>query len=230
MTNMFTLSIPFPPKKRYPNKKMTAIATTVEQERANTLTHALGLVLGLIAVPALLVWQYGTVSTVEWMSLLVFGITLLQVYATSTIYHALTDARWKFRMQVLDHISIYFLIAGTHTPLIVHYLPGETGRVYLLIIWSMAFAGLVYKLFFFGRWEWLSVGFYLVMGWMGVLTIPEMAPGMSTPTFYGIVLGGISYTLGVVFYSWRQLPYHHAIWHLFVIGGTIGHFWAIAAM
>lgn len=205
-------------------------ATPLQQEHANTLTHAFGLLLGLIAVPILLVQQYGAVSAREWLSLLVFSLTLLQVYATSTIYHAVTDARWKHRLRVLDHISIYFLIAGTNTPLLVHYLPGESGRFYLIVIWAMAFSGLVYKLFFFGRWEWLSVAFYLVMGWMGALSIPEMAQEMSAPTFYGVILGGISYTLGVVFYAWHRLPYHHAIWHLFVIGGTAGHFWAIAAM
>lgn len=205
-------------------------ATPLQEERANTLTHAFGLLLGMIAVPVLLVRQYGTVPVREWLSMLVFGFTLLQVYATSTIYHAVTGARWKYRLRVLDHISIYFLIAGTHTPLLVHYLPGESGRFYLIVIWAMAFSGLIYKLFFFGRWEWLSVAFYLVMGWMGALTIPEMAQEMSTPTFYGVILGGVSYTLGVVFYAWHRLPYHHAIWHLFVIGGTAGHFWAIAAM
>jgi len=205
-------------------------ATPLQEERSNTLTHAFGLLLGIVAVPALLVNQYGAVPAREWLSILVFGFTLLQVYATSTIYHAVTGARWKYRLRVLDHISIYFLIAGTHTPLLVHYLPGESGRFYLIVIWTMAFSGLIYKLFFFGRWEWLSVAFYLVMGWMGALTIPEMAQEMSTPTFYGVILGGVSYTLGVVFYAWHRLPYHHAIWHLFVIGGTAGHFWAIAAM
>ena len=179
-------------------------ATPLQEERANTLTHAFGLLLGIVAVPALLVNQYGAVPAREWLSMLVFGFTLLQVYATSTIYHAVTGARWKYRLRVLDHISIYFLIAGTHTPLLVHYLPGESGRFYLIVIW-----------------EWLSVAFYLVMGWMGALTIPEMAQEMSAPTFYGVILGGVSYTLGVVFYAWHRLPYHHAIWHVF---------WAIAAM
>ena len=209
---------------------MSAIRIPAKEERANTLTHALGLLLGLIAVPVLLVRQYGSVPAGEWLGLLVFGITLLQVYATSTVYHAVTDARWKHRLRVLDHISIFFLIAGTHTPLLLHYLPGERGRFYLIVIWAMAFSGLVYKLFFFGRWEWLSVAFYLVMGWMGAVTIPDMAPDMSDATFYGVILGGVSYTLGVVFYAWEKMPYNHAIWHIFVIGGTAGHFWAIASM
>ena len=200
------------------------------EERANTFTHAFGFLLGLIAVPVLLIAQYGAVPAWELWSMLVFGLSLLLVYAASTVYHAVIDARWKYRLQVLDHISIYFLIAGTHTPLLVHYLPGDNGQWYLIVIWAMALAGLVYKLFFFGRWEWLSVSFYLVMGWMGAVTIPDMMQDMSAPTLYGVILGGLSYTLGVVFYAWRKLPYHHAIWHLFVIGGTVGHFWAIAAM
>lgn len=200
---------------------------TIQQERANAITHGFGLLLGMIAVPALLIHKFGTASMGLWWGLVVFGFSLLLVYAASTLYHSATNPRIKYGLQVADHISIYFLIAGTHTPLLLYYLPGS---VYLFVIWGLVAAGTLYKLFFFNRWEWLSVTFYVGMGWMGVLTIPSMAESMSASTINGVVIGGILYTIGVVFYAWRRLTYHHAIWHLFVIGGTAAHFWAIWMM
>ena len=200
--------------------------TDAQEERASALTHGFGLLLGLFAVPALLIDQYEADSRL-WWGLAIFGLSLLMVYATSTLYHSVVNPRIKYILQVADHISIYFLIAGTHTPLLLHYLPGS---IYLGLIWMLVAVGVFYKLFFFNRWEWLSVALYLGMGWMGVLTLPYMLDLMPSTTLNGIIIGGVSYTLGVVFYAWRRLPYHHAIWHLFVIGGTAAHFWAIWEM
>ena len=203
------------------------MVSTLQQERASAITHGLGLLMGLMAVPALLIYKWGAVDAPLWWGLTVFGLSLLLVYATSTLYHSATNPRIKHGLRVADHISIYFLIAGTHTPILMHYLPGS---IYLKIIWGLVAAGTFYKLFFFDRWEWLSVLFYLGMGWMGVLTVPYMMESMPVSTLNGIILGGASYTIGVLFYAWHQLPYHHAIWHVFVIGGTTAHFWAIWAM
>ncbi|TXB60613.1 hemolysin III family protein [Phaeodactylibacter luteus] len=200
------------------------VTTTAAEERANTLTHALGLLLALAGLPYLL--QLPATGT-SYAGLLIFGCSMALVYATSTAYHAVQRPEWKYRLRKLDHISIYLLIAGTHTPLLLRYLPGSP---YLPLIWGMAAAGLLYKLFFFGRWEWLSVAFYLVMGWAGALTLPSMLPQMPAAATLGILLGGLSYTIGVLFYAWKKLPYHHAIWHLFVIGGTLGHYLGITAI
>jgi len=198
-----------------------------QQELASAITHGFGLLLGLFAVPALLIDKYEIANSQLWWGLAVFGFSLLLVYTTSTLYHSVAQPRIKHGLRVADHISIYFLIAGTHTPLLLYYLPGS---YYLTLIWVLVAIGTCYKLFFFDRWEWLSVALYLGMGWMGVLTIPYMMDMMPGATLNGIIIGGVSYTLGVVFYAWRRLPYHHAIWHLFVIGGTAAHFWAIWAM
>jgi len=202
-------------------------ATAAQQELASAYTHGIGFLLGLAGVPALLISTYGSVAPKLWWGLVVFGLSLLLVYAISTLYHSVANPRLKHGLRVADHISIYFLIAGTHTPFLLHYLPGSW---YLAIIWSLVGAGIIYKLFFFDRWEWLSVVFYLSMGWMGALTIPFMMDAMPDSTFNGILLGGLSYTAGVAFFAWRRLPYHHAVWHLFVIGGTAAHYWAIWTM
>ena len=155
---------------------------------------------------------------------------MLLVYFTSTLYHSVHEPRWKYLWRKADHISIFFLIAGTHTPFLVYCFPEESGLFYLYLIWGMAVAGLFYKLFFFARWEWLSLAFYLVMGWLGAFTIPQAMGSMPESTLNGIIAGGIFYTVGVVFFTWHKLPYHHAIWHLFVIAGSIAHFWAIWQM
>ncbi len=206
-------------------------AEDLKMERANALTHGLGLALGLAGVPLLLYYSAtNAIAPGQWRSLLVFGLSLLLVYATSTIYHSVYNPRLKHICQRVDHISIYFLIAGTHTPFLAYYMPDATGKFYLSIIWGMAALGFLYKLFFFGRWQWLSLSLYLIMGWMAVLTIPNMMELMPPATLNGVVFGGLSYTIGVIFFAWRSLPYHHAIWHLFVIGGSLGHFWAIWEM
>ena len=204
--------------------------TALREERANALTHALGLALSIVAVPLLLYFAGGKASAAQWYSLLAYSLSLLLVYGISTLYHSVRAPRIKYLCHVADHISIYFLIAGTHTPFLVYYPLGGASQYYLYLLWSMVGLGLLYKLFFFGRWEWLSVAAYLAMGWMGVLTIPAMMEQMPPLTLSGVVFGGLSYTIGIVFYVWRRIPYHHAIWHLFVIGGSTAHFLAVWVM
>jgi len=205
-------------------------ATDGREERANAWTHGLGLALGIVGVPVLLYVTAGQASQVQWYSLLAYGLSLLLVYGVSTLYHSVQTPRLKYLCRVADHISIYFLIAGTHTPFLVYYPLGGASQYYLYALWSLVGLGLFYKLFFFGRWEWLSVGAYLLMGWMGVLTIPAMMELMPALTLKGVVFGGLFYTAGIVFYAWRRLPYHHAIWHLFVMGGSAAHFLAVWVM
>ncbi|MCB0569477.1 MAG: hemolysin III family protein [Phaeodactylibacter sp.] len=205
-------------------------AAELREERANAWTHGLGFALALAAVPFLLYTSATKAAIPQWWSLWVFCLSLLLVYGVSTLYHSVHQPGVKYICRIADHISIYFLIAGTHTPFLAYYPLGGMSKVYLYILWSLVAAGVLYKLFFFGRWEWLSVALYLAMGWMGVLTIPAMMEQMPASSLYGVIIGGLSYTIGVVFYAWHRLPYHHAIWHLFVIGGSLAHFWAIWAM
>lgn len=205
-------------------------AAELREERANAWTHGLGFALGLAGVPFLLYAATFGAGPAHWWSLWVYSLSLLLVYGVSTLYHSVHQPQLKYAFRVADHISIYFLIAGTHTPFLAYYPLGGASKTYLLVMWGMVALGVLYKLLFFGRWEWLSVAMYLAMGWMGVLTIPAMMELMPAASLNGVVFGGLSYTLGVVFYAWRRMPYHHAIWHLFVIGGSACHFWAIWAM
>lgn len=198
-----------------------------DEEWANILTHGLGVLLILIGLPILL---YSGMLSSMWYQiagLLIFGLSLLLVYTVSTIYHLVWSLHLKHRWRIADHISIYFLIAGTHTPLILYYLNNSTGMFYLILLWSLVAIGVLYKLLFFDRFELLSVFFYLALGWMAVFTIPPMLETMGYTCLYWIIAGGLSYTLGIVFYLWQRLRYHHAIWHLFVLGGSFGHFMAV---
>ena len=198
------------------------------QELANTLTHAAGIVLALVGVPLLLRWAVERGA--GWTQLLglgIFGFALLAVYTSSTIYHLVPPGQWKHLMRRIDHIAIYFLIAGTHTPFLVYYLNNGTGLFYLGILWGMVALGVLYKCFLFDRMEWLSVIFYLGMGWMAIFTLPPMTHVMSETCLWWVVAGGLFYTAGVLFYVWKRLPYHHAIWHMFGLGGSTAHFMAV---
>ena len=197
------------------------------EEWASAYTHGIGALLCLIGTPVLLTLGAQKGAWFEILGLSIFSFSLLLVYATSTIYHSISIPKWKYKLQVADHISIYFLIAGTHTPFLLYYLNNSTGYVYLAILWGLVLFGLFYKLFFFGKFRIFSVLFYLGLGWMAVFTIPPMLDQMTSACLYWIIIGGAFYTAGVLFYLWESLPYHHAIWHLFVIGGSLGHFIAL---
>ncbi len=200
------------------------------EEWANVVTHGLGLVLCLIGVPWLLHELGGNADWYQWSGLLIYGLSLIAVYASSTIYHSLKAYPWSRVLLKIDHIAIYFLIAGTHTPFLLYGMANSWGWFYLAVIWGLVLVGIFYKLFFLGRWPWLSVSLYLIMGWLGAITLPQMWGQLDTPILVWVLIGGVSYTLGVVFFLWHKLPYHHAIWHLFVLGGSIGHFIAIAQL
>ncbi len=127
----------------------------------------------------------------------------------------------------MDHVSIYFLIAGTYTPILIISLRGPLGWTLLGIVWGMAFIGIIWKLFFIGRYEVIATIGYLLMGWMGVMAYKQMSTNIPPEGIILIFAGGIIYSLGVIFYAWEKLPYNHAIWHLFVLGGSICHFFAV---
>ena len=197
------------------------------EELASAITHGIGVLLCLVGVPILLGLATKEGTWFQLLGLSIFSFSLLLVYATSTIYHSIAIPRWKSKLQIADHISIYFLIAGTHTPFLLYYLNNSTGHFYLFLLWFLVLIGLIYKLFFFGKFRIFSVLFYLALGWMAVFTIPPMLGDMRNECLQWIIIGGAFYTSGVLFYLWESLPYHHAIWHLFVIGGSLGHYIAL---
>lgn len=198
-----------------------------KQELANVFTHGLGLILSLLGIPFLLNLGRQNGSRYELAGLIVYCFSLFLVYLSSTIYHSIQSEALKLTFQKIDHISIYFLIAGTHTPFLLIYLNNAMGRFYLILLWSLVVIGVLSKLFFFNRFKLLSVFFYLGMGWMAVFTIPPMLKQMSDLCLYWIIIGGACYSLGIVFYLWERWTYHHAVWHVFVLLGSFGHFIAM---
>ena len=199
------------------------------EELASALTHGLGATAALAAGAVLITlaalfgnaWQLG--------ASIVFGITLLLLYLASTLYHAVSHPVTKGRLKVFDHCAIYLLIAGTYTPFTLIGLRGTLGWWLFGIIWTLALAGVVFKLFYTGRFRGLSTAIYVAMGWLVVIAIGPVAAALDTWTLGWIIAGGLFYTLGTFFYMRESIPYAHAIWHLFCIGGSVCHYVAVLA-
>ncbi|MCC6724446.1 MAG: hemolysin III family protein [Saprospiraceae bacterium] len=203
---------------------MTEYTATRQQELANAITHGLGLLFCIIAMPILLNNALKSNSTGLFLAALVFGFGMLMVYASSTLYHAIRHEKIKDWFLILDHISIYFLIAGTYTPLVVKYLPHSDAVVFLSVMWGMVAIGTVFKLFFTGKFGYLSLILYILMGWMIVFIAKPVMQNVPASLLWWIAIGGISYMVGVLFYLKSHVKYCHAIWHCFVLGGTVSHY------
>ncbi len=198
-----------------------------EEETANWVTHAFGVLLIFIFFPVLISHTMDVSSPAMVWAVTVFGFGMLMVYLASTLYHYVSDEDTKRKMRVWDHIGIFFLIGGTYTPVVCNYTSPETATYFLAVMWSLIAIGTVLKLFFTGKYDKLSTGIYLFLGWMLVFIYQPIHANMSFEIFAWIMAGGFSYTFGVVFYRWNSLKYQHSIWHLFVLGGTACHFVAI---
>lgn len=197
------------------------------EEIANAIIHGLGALLALAGLVLLVVFAAMRGTAMHVVAVSIFGTTLVLLYSTSTLYHAITNARAKRVLQILDHSAIYLLIAGTYTPFTLVSLGGTWGWTIFGIVWSMAAAGIVFKAFFTGRYEFVGVAMYLVMGWLIVLAIKPLWHVLDPWGLAWLGLGGLSYTAGVVFYLWHRLRFAHSIWHLFVLGGSACHFFAV---
>lgn len=193
------------------------------EEIAHAITHGLG-ALGSVAVLVILVVlaaERGSARLVVGVS--IFGATMVALYAASTMYHALTHIRAKRVFELLDHGAIYLLIAGTYTPFCLNVLGGGWGWTLFGIGWGLAVLGIFYEVVLRRPWKRLSLVFYLGMGWLVALAVRPLSEALPPPALWLLALGGVSYTAGAVFYAWRGFPYHHAVWHLFVLGGTALH-------
>ncbi|WP_404397660.1 hemolysin III family protein [Idiomarina loihiensis] len=202
-------------------------AYTVKEEVAHALTHGVGAVLSIAALIVMLVWTaaYGDAWHVVASS--IYGASLILLYTASTLYHAFPWPRMKAVFQQLDHAAIYILIAGTYTPFALINLRGGWGWTLLGVAWGIALLGVILELGMKRRIKWLSLSLYLGMGWMALIAIKPMLDNVDSGGLMLLVAGGLAYTLGVIFYVWKSLPYHHAIWHLFVLAGSVFHFFSI---
>ena len=196
-------------------------------ELANSLTHGAGLALSVAgcAVLVTLAALRGTAWHIVACS--VYGGTLVCLYAASTMYHSVRSRRWKRFWRIVDHSSIYLLIAGTYTPFMLVNLRGAWGWSLFGVVWGLAVAGILFKVWFVDRVPVASTIVYLLMGWLAVIAVKPLVAMVPTGGLEWILAGGVLYTAGVGFFAWEKLPYHHAIWHVFVIGGSVCHYVAI---
>lgn len=206
---------------------MASRVQTRKEEQWNTITHAIGFCCCIVGIPVLLSSVIEKNNPTGLVAAIAFFIGMLSVYGFSTAYHFTCNPQRKKILKKFDHISIYFLIAGTYSPLMVIYLDVSTAIIFLAIIWGIALLGVFYKLFFINRLKWISVTTYLLMGWMIVFVIKPLIQNIPLSVFWWILAGGISYTIGVYFYVKSDKRYYHVIWHLFVLLGTFAHFVAI---
>ncbi len=200
---------------------------TRSEQVANRLTHGIGILLSISALIIFLIYSLKTGNPWFVVSCVIFGLSLILLYTSSTLYHTLTDEKMIIFLRKMDHASIFILIAGTYTPIMVICLTGPLSKALLIIIWLMAITGVLLKIRGKMQSKFVSVAFYLAMGWLFVIPGPQIIEHIPEMSLILIAAGGLSYTIGVVFYAWKRLPYNHSIWHLFVLGGSILHFIAI---
>lgn len=196
------------------------------EELWHTISHGLGILLGIIALVVLLVFDSNKTS-LSTFSILLYSLSLITLYTASTVYHATKNLRRKILFQKIDHISIYFLIAGTYTPVALISLESGNGWIIFWTVWGIAFVGTILKIFYTGKYEILSLLLYLFMGWLIVFDLSNLLATHSTLGLTLLALGGLAYTLGIVFYAVRRIPFNHLIWHFFVLAGSVFHFFFI---
>lgn len=197
------------------------------EETVNGVTHAVGVLFGLVGTVLLLRFTLPSGDALLSVGMVVFGTTVVLLYAVSTVYHLSRSQRRKRLLQVLDHVAIYLLIAGTYTPFALGPLREGWGWGMLGLIWGLALAGMTLEALQAVRNRAVSIALYLGMGWIAVLTFPTLVELLPLPALTWLLVGGTAYTLGTVFFLWNRLPFNHAIWHLFVLAGTVSHFCAI---
>ena len=197
------------------------------EEVMNAVTHGIGTVLAVAGLILLILFAYRYGSVWHVVSFSIYGITLVLLYLASTLYHSFTNERVKYILKIVDHSAIYLLIAGTYTPFMLVPLHGTLGWTILWLVWGFAVAGIIFQIFFVKRFKFMATMCYVFMGWFIVVAIKPLIATLAAAGMIWLVVGGLFYTFGTVFYLWKKLPYNHAIWHLFVLAGSISHFIAV---
>lgn len=197
------------------------------EEYANVITHGIAVILSIIALWVMVATAVEFGDAYDITSVAVFGGSLILLYLMSTLYHSFQNPSLKYVFRILDHSSIYLLIAGSYTPFTLISMRGGLGWTLFAVIWILAVSGVIFKLFFTGKFHITSTLLYVGMGWLAILAIKPMLQSVPTGGIVWLIIGGLLYTLGVVFYLWRRIPFHHAIWHLFVMAGSFSHFMAV---
>jgi hemolysin III len=200
---------------------------TLKEEIFNSITHGIGTVLSVAALVTLVILAVMKGDAWHVVSYTIYGSTLILLYLSSTLYHSFTKEKIKNLFARFDHAAIFLLIAGTYTPFLLTVLRGTTGWILFSIIWGLALIGIVIRSIYLTRFKKLMVALYLGMGWLMVVAVGPLIRNLPVTSLVFLLAGGIFYSVGVVFYMWRNLKYGHGIWHLFVLAGSIMHFFAV---
>ncbi|MGB9615122.1 MAG: PAQR family membrane homeostasis protein TrhA [Fervidobacterium sp.] len=200
---------------------------TIGEEIANSITHGVGAVFGIAGMVILVIFTSLSHDVLRIVSSVIYGLSLILLYVVSTLYHSIQHRKAKEVFEILDHSAIYLLIAGSYTPFTLIALKGKIGWTMFGIIWVLALIGILFKVFFVKKFLIISTVIYILLGWMVVFTLKPLIDSTTQQTLVLLVLGGISYTLGSIFYVWRKIKYGHMIWHLFVLLGSFLHYFAI---
>jgi hemolysin III len=203
---------------------MSTHVFTKREEIANAITHGLGVLLSIAVTSILLVFAVWKGTAVHIVSFAVFGGTMLLLYSASTLVHAFPPGRVKDLFEIMDHAAIYLFIAGTYTPIVLIVVGGALGWTLFGTVWGLALFGVVFKAFFTKKFVILSTLGYVAMGWLITFAFQDISANMPAAGIHLLIAGGIIYTLGSIFYVWRSFPFHHAVWHVFVLAGSIVHF------
>ncbi len=203
---------------------------TKEEEIAHSITHGIGVILSIVALTTLVIFAslFGNVWHI--VSFALFGITMVLLYVSSTLAHSFPDGRIKDLFEIMDHSAIYFFIAGSYTPFLFIAVKGWIGWTLFGILWSVSVIGTLLKIFFVKRFVVLSTLIYIVLGWLMVFAWNPIVSSLPSTGVILLVIGGVLYTVGSIFYVWRMFKYHHMVWHLFVLAGTATHFFSVLSL
>ncbi|MEM7030314.1 MAG: hemolysin III family protein [Chloroflexota bacterium] len=217
-----------PELKQHPlNERMPQGFYTLGEEIANSITHGIGAALSIAGLTVLVVLAALFGNVYQIVSFSIYGATLILLYMASTLYHSFQHPKVKRVFRIMDHAAIYLLIAGTYTPFLLVGMRGVWGWTLLVIIWSLALTGVGLKVVFVNRFSNVTTATYLLMGWFVLVAIRELWLSIGTGGIVWLAIGGVSYTVGVIFYSMEKTRYTHAVWHLFVLGGSLCHYFAV---
>ena len=201
--------------------------TQIQQELVNSIVHGFGIIFGIVSIPILIAFAIKSDNTPGVIGAAIYGFCFLQLFTFSTLYHGFQHAQAKRIFEILDHISIYFLISGTYTPFLLIYMNNAFGITLLAVLWGLTALGIVFKIFFTGKWNIISTFVYIAMGCIMIVGGRTFFETIPAEVLTMILIGGGLYLLGVIFYLWKKYPYNHAVWHFFVLVAAVCHYVAI---
>lgn len=200
---------------------------TLKQEIVHSMIHGFGILFGIISIPILTAIAAKTANVTAIAGASIYGFCFLMLFTFSTLYHSFQQPQVKRTLEIFDHISIYFLIAGTYTPFLLIYLNNSFGITLLSILWGLTLLGIFFKIFFTGRFEIISVVIYVAMGWILIVGGRRFFTALPNNVLIFIITGGVLYSVGIIFYLWQRFKWHHAIWHFMVLVAAVCHYVAV---